>query len=61
VAEQATERIRAQQDRRLEEAAEQIIKQAEELGMTHQELLLAVRKRLQAQPAAGRNRGGAQP
>jgi GntR family transcriptional regulator len=60
VAEQAAERIRARQDRRLDEAAEQIIRQAEELGMSHQELLSAVSQRLQSLPAAeGRNGGGA--
>jgi GntR family transcriptional regulator len=59
VAEQAPERIRAHQDRRLEEAAERVIRQAEELGMTHQELLLAVHRRLQVQPADGQSEGGA--
>jgi GntR family transcriptional regulator len=61
VAEQAAERLRAQQDRRLDEVTDKIIRQAEGLGLTRDELLLAVQRRLQAQPADGRNRGGANP
>ena len=58
VAEEARSRIMALHDRRLEETVDRLVQQAAELGLSHQQFLTAIRKRLESRPAKHRDQGG---